>query len=130
MGDGRVLVEEFLPLERDKPFIGREPGKGVNTFFHICNKPFTEILAGQPLKSSSRLSGTNPSPLRRSATIETFVPGDRVLMANWELPAVARACRSTRRLIAGSRSARSLIARRLITMIQLMNGTPSLRSPT
>jgi len=109
-----VLVEEFLPLERDKPFIGREPGKGVNTFFHICNKPFTEILAGQPLKSSSRSSGRNPSTLRKSATFEAFVPADHVLVADWGVLAVAHACRSTRSLMA---------------QIQLMNGRPFLRSP-
>ena len=114
MRDRRELDEEFHPLERAKLFIGHEPGKGVKTSFHICNKPFTEMFAGQPLKSSSRSSGTNPSTLRKSATLEGFVSADGLLVANWELLAVARACR---------------YPRKLIPLIQRMNGQPSLRSP-
>ena len=80
MDDRKGFDEEFLPLERAKLFIGRESGQGVKTSFQICNKPFTEIFGGQPLKSSSRYSGTNPSTLRKSATLEAFVPADRLLV--------------------------------------------------
>jgi len=48
MGDRRELDEEFHPLERAELFTGHEPGKGVKTSFHICNKPFNAQEISDP----------------------------------------------------------------------------------